>query len=82
MSPLILLPGALGHATQFEFKFSETTKVHIAMFDAMGILVRELYYNPSEKPGVHKIDFESMNFQIHLFLFSKVDRSDDNWIEE
>ena len=79
----------------FEFKFSETTKVHIAMFDAMGILVRELYYNPSEKPGVHKIDFE-FDFTVftdeyyviklianeEVLLTSKVDRSDDNWIEE
>ena len=79
----------------FEFKFSETTKVHIAMFDAQGILVRELYYYPFEKPGVHKVNFE-FDYTVYtdeyytikliaddeVLLTSKVDRSDDNWEEE
>ncbi len=79
----------------FEFNFFETTKVHIAMFDAQGILVRELYYKPSEKSGVHKINFE-FDYTVYtdeyytikliangeVLLTSKVDRSDDNWIEE
>lgn len=79
----------------FEFKFSDTKKVHIAMFNAQGIVVRELYYNANEKSGVHKINFE-FDYTVYtdeyydikliaddeVMLTSRVDRSEDNWIEE
>lgn len=79
----------------FEFKFSDTKKIHIAMFNARGIVVRELYYNANEKPGVHKINFE-FDYTVYtdeyydikliadeeVMLTSRVDRNEDNWIEE
>lgn len=42
----------------FEFQFSRSKAVHIAMFDGQNIAVRELYNNPNEAPGEHKVDFE------------------------
>lgn len=42
----------------FEYSFPFSTKVHIAMFNPQGTLVRELYYNENELPGVHKLNFE------------------------
>ncbi|NUM32590.1 MAG: hypothetical protein HUU47_09750 [Bacteroidetes bacterium] len=42
----------------FEFSFSVSKKIHIAMFNPQGILVRELYYNLKEPPGTKKINFE------------------------
>lgn len=42
----------------FEFSFPVSKKIHIAMFNPSGTLVRELYYNTGETPGVHKINFE------------------------
>lgn len=42
----------------FEFKFSKTKKIHIAMFNPSGTLVRELYFNSAEPPGVKKVEFE------------------------
>jgi hypothetical protein len=78
----------------FEFKFSDTTNVHIAMFNALGTIVRELYYNPREKPGVKKVEFEFDYTQYtdefytiklianqEVYLTSQIDRKDDNWIE-
>jgi hypothetical protein len=78
----------------FEFKFSDTMNVHIAMFNALGTMVRELYYNPREKPGVKKVEFEFDYTQYtdefytiklianqEVYLTSQIDRKDDNWIE-
>ena len=41
----------------FEFRFSSPKAVHIAMFDENNIAVRELYNNPAEPAGQHKVDF-------------------------
>jgi len=41
----------------FEFRFSSPKAVHIAMFDENNIAVRELYNNPAEPAGEHKVDF-------------------------
>lgn len=41
----------------FEFRFSSPKAVHIAMFDKQNIAVRELYNNPNEPAGSHKVDF-------------------------
>jgi hypothetical protein len=41
----------------FEFDFPKKSEVHVAMFDANGILVRELYNNKEVAPGFHKIEF-------------------------
>ena len=79
----------------FEFKFSDSKKVHIAMFNSQGIVVRELYYNANEKPGVHKVNFE-FDYTVYtdeyydiklianeeVMLTSRVDRNNDNWEEE
>jgi hypothetical protein len=43
---------------EFEFRFSQTKAVHIALFNAENIAVRELYNNPAERPGNKKIAFE------------------------
>jgi hypothetical protein len=43
---------------EFEFRFSQTKAVHIALFNAEDIAVRELYNNPAEQPGNKKITFE------------------------
>jgi len=42
----------------FEFRFSQPKAVHIAMFDGQNIAVRELYNNPNEPAGEHKVSFE------------------------
>ncbi len=42
----------------FEFTLLRDTEIRIGMFDANGIIVRELYYNPTEKPGNHVFDYE------------------------
>lgn len=42
----------------FEYNISKTKKIHIAMFNAQGTVVRELYANSAENPGSHKIKFE------------------------
>lgn len=42
----------------FNYRFSSPKAVHVAMFDAQNIAVRELYNNPSEPAGEHKISFE------------------------
>jgi hypothetical protein len=41
----------------FEFDFPETSAVHVAMFDANGMVVHELYKNNKVPKGYHKIDF-------------------------
>ncbi len=79
----------------FEFKFAKTTKVHIAMFNSRGTLVRELYFNPTEKPGIHKVSFEfdytvytdeyymiKLIAEEEVLLTSRVDRDEDNWEDE
>ena len=79
----------------FEFKFSDTMDVHIAMFNSLGTMVRQLYYNPHEKPGVRKVEFEFDYTQYtdefytiklianqEVYLTSQIDRNDDHWIEE
>lgn len=79
----------------FEYKLSKTKKIHIAMFNAQGTVVRELYANAAEKAGVHKIKFEfdytvytDASYTIKLIadeevmLTSIVDRDDEGWIEE
>ena len=79
----------------FEFKFSDTMNVHIAMFNSLGTMVRQLYYNPHEKPGVKKVEFEFDYTQYtdefytiklianqEVYLTSQIDRNDDHWIEE
>ena len=43
---------------EFEFRFSQTKAVHIALFNSDNIAVRELYNNPAEQPGNKKIAFE------------------------
>jgi len=42
----------------FEFTLLETTEIHIALFNEDNIVVRELYFNPSEKPGAHVFSYE------------------------
>ncbi len=41
----------------FTYEISKTSEVMIAMFNMQGILVRELYYNPSVARGKHVFDF-------------------------
>lgn len=41
----------------FNFRFSTPKAVHIAMFDGQNIAVRELYNNPAEPAGEHKVSF-------------------------
>jgi hypothetical protein len=80
---------------EFEFKFSHETNVHIAMFNAQGIIVRELYHNPKEKPGAHKVNFQ-FDYSIYtdeyytiklianekVLLTSQIDRNDEGWETE
>lgn len=42
----------------FNFNFSKTTAVTIAMFTLDNIVVRELYRNPAEAPGKHKLEYK------------------------
>ncbi len=42
----------------FEYSFTQTKDVQIAMFDANGILVRELFNQKNVAPGPHKLNFE------------------------
>lgn len=41
----------------FEYQFSKSKAIHIAMFDGNNIAVRELYNNPNEPAGAHKVDY-------------------------
>lgn len=61
----------------FEFSFPFSTKVHIAMFNPQGTLVRELYYNENELPGVHKINFE-FDYTVYTDEFYTVKLIADN----
>lgn len=42
----------------FTYRFSSPKAVHIAMFDSENIAVRELYNNPVEPAGEHKVNYE------------------------
>lgn len=41
----------------FEYSLKKPSEVMIAMFSLDGIIVREIYYNPSEKSGKRRFDF-------------------------
>ncbi len=41
----------------FNYNFSKKTSVTIAMFNENNIVVRELYRNPEENPGKHKLEY-------------------------
>lgn len=41
----------------FEYEFAKSKAIHIAMFDEQNIAVRELYNNPNEPEGSHKVDY-------------------------
>lgn len=41
----------------FEYNFSKTSDVQIAMFNKNGILVRELFNQKQVQPGIHKFNF-------------------------
>jgi len=43
---------------EFSYNLYENHSITIAMFDKDNIVVRELYKNPKEKPGDHKLKFE------------------------
>lgn len=42
----------------FEFSFPRPAHITIAMFNKNNVVVRELYHNPSQPPGQHKIKYE------------------------
>jgi hypothetical protein len=80
---------------EFEYKFSKVAKVHIAMFNARGTVVRELYFNAAENPGVHKIPFEfdytvypDAYYEIKLIaddevlMSARIDKEDEGWQEQ
>ncbi len=41
----------------FEYSLNETAQVNIGLFDRNGVIVRELYYNPTEQAGSHTIEY-------------------------
>lgn len=42
----------------YEFTLARTQAIHIAMFSEDNVVLRELYNNPAESPGPHRIEFE------------------------
>lgn len=77
---------------KFEFSFPKQVSIYIAMFNADGTMVRELYHNPTENPGLHKVPFEFDYTQYtdeyytikliadqKVLLARKIDRDDDTW---
>ena len=43
---------------KFRYKFSKTSAVTIGMFNDKNIIVKELYNNPTTKPGEHHLSYE------------------------
>jgi hypothetical protein len=43
---------------RFRYKFSKTSAVTIGMFNDKNIIVKELYNNPTTKPGEHHLSYE------------------------
>jgi len=42
----------------YEFTLARSQAIHIAMFSEDNVVLRELYNNPAESPGPHRIEFE------------------------
>ncbi len=47
-----------GVGGDIEYKFARPSSVTIGMFNTQGIIVRELYNNPNESAGPHKLKFQ------------------------
>jgi len=61
------------HGT-FNYDFFKTSNVTIAMFNKDNIVVRELYRNPAEPPGKHKLEykFDSTQYTEDFYVFKLI----------
>lgn len=62
----------------FEYSLAKNSEVMIAMFNTKGIIVREIYYNPSESSGSRRFDFsfDGSVYPEEIYLFKLIIDSD------
>lgn len=58
----------------FEYDIKNQSEVMIAMFNTQGIIVREIYYNPSERMGKRRFDFsfDGSVYPAEAYLFKLI----------